>query len=150
MSSVPPSPTHLGTVKVLVLFEQFICLLDCHFIIAIIEIICRGRAHTQNHTRTPRPFWKATSNFTMEHLLPHQQQKPHFPCAAPPKPNIQETVISGMKDSSRCTGFSHSNKQAFVITPHRSLQQQKRPIIERILQKQLFAGSAAPVLQQEK
>lgn len=30
---------YLSTVKILVFFQQFICLLDCHFIITIIKII---------------------------------------------------------------------------------------------------------------
>jgi len=45
--------TYLCTVKILVFFEQFICLLDCHFIIAIIKVICIRRTHTvlkQNKT----------------------------------------------------------------------------------------------------
>lgn len=53
--------TYLCTVKVLVFFEQFIRLLDCHFIIAIIEIICIGRTYTALQ-QSRGPLWKVASH----------------------------------------------------------------------------------------
>lgn len=33
------SPTHLGTVQVLVFLQQFVSLLDCHLVVAIVQVV---------------------------------------------------------------------------------------------------------------
>lgn len=64
-SSATNHPAYLCAVKILVFFEQFICLLDCHFIIAIIKIICVRRTYTELQ-QAARPFGKPTSTFIAE------------------------------------------------------------------------------------
>lgn len=127
-SSANTNPAYLGAVKILVFFEQLICLLDCHFIIAIIKIICVRRTYTELQ-QTTGPFGESTSNFITRYVLSGWQCKTHFPCTITTKPNIQETCHF----AARVFISSHSHKQAFVITPRSSLHQQKSCTIERVV-----------------